>query len=108
LYQTSKTRKKSIRSNSKDQQRSIRELIRRYKEFVGCMRCKDPKVKKYYLLDLHHKHGKDSAVSQMMGRGRLIVKAEVRKCDVLCANCHREEHHQAELKRGKRKRNMVS
>lgn len=96
LYQTSKTRKKSIKQNSKDQKIANRELVQRYKEFVGCQRCKEHKFKKYYLLDFHHKdpNEKEIEVSKLLARGRGILKKEIRKCIVLCANCHREVHYE--------------
>jgi hypothetical protein len=43
---------------------------------------RDPREKKYL-------------VSQMVGRaGRGTILAEVAKCDIVCANCHRERTYQ--------------
>jgi len=47
-------------------------------------------------MDLHHRDPteKDSLVSQMMGRPVAVIRAEIAKCDVLCAVCHRLRHHE--------------
>lgn len=60
---------------------------------VGCLLCgeADPVV-----LDFHHRGNvkKDDHVMRMAGRRISIarVKAELEKCVVLCANCHRRVH----------------
>lgn len=43
------------------------------------------------VLDFHHRHGKDRAVSRMIADGLAIstIQSEIDKCDVLCSNCHR-------------------
>lgn len=66
-------------------------LIRRYKRLCGCRFCGE---KEPCALDLHHLDGeqKDLSVSRLYGGSRSRLKAEVRKCVVLCANCHRKHH----------------
>jgi hypothetical protein len=74
----------------------LRELIRRYKLFVGCKNCGYKKNAK--ALDFHHIRGKKVMnVSSLVtfSKARNKVKAEIRKCKVLCSNCHREEHGKA-------------
>lgn len=71
-----------------------------YKEREGCARCgiSDPRV-----LDLHHVDGNEKimAVSRMIGcRSWEDVLVEIKKCQVLCANCHRiaeAEKHTAQI-----------
>lgn len=74
-------------------------LIRRYFQWLGeykrsrgCGRCgvTDPRV-----LDFHHKSDEDKEFG--IGEFRRAVgfdriKEEVKKCDVVCANCHRILH----------------
>ncbi len=71
-----------------------RALIANYKAQKGCESCgiADARV-----LDLHHRDAecKVMAVSQMANRASLdAIKAEMTKCKVLCANCHRIEHYE--------------
>jgi len=49
--------------------------------------------KNYAALDFHHR---DPSVKEMSIGGRVMsnskLKKEIAKCDLLCANCHRETH----------------
>lgn len=49
----------------------------------------------HYVMDLHHRDPADKvgAVSAMVSGSYSLLAAEVRKCDVLCSNCHRIRHH---------------
>ena len=49
-------------------------------------------------LEFHHRGGvtKEAAVSRLLRKSFELVMVEARKCDLLCANCHRELH--AELR----------
>lgn len=66
-------------------------LVARYKRLCGCKLCgeQDPIV-----LDLHHLNPdeKDADPSKLLSCTREKVKTEIRKCVVLCANCHRRVH----------------
>lgn len=79
-----KERQKIIYNKQKD-------LVRRYKKYCGCLVCgeKEPMV-----LDLHHldPNKKDANPSALYAKSRKRLKSEIRKCVVLCANCHRKVH----------------
>jgi hypothetical protein len=51
----------------------------------------------YHVLDLHHKDPKEKefCLGEIVHRGwsKKRILEEVEKCDVHCANCHRELHH---------------
>lgn len=55
-----------------------------------CSQCgeSDPSV-----LEFHHRTGKSMDLSRMIGDGYSVstIQAEINKCDVLCANCHRKK-----------------
>lgn len=61
----------------------------------GCCRCgeADPAC-----LDFHHRDDtdKEMTISKMItyGFSKSKLRAEMDKCDILCANCHRKEHHE--------------
>lgn len=47
-------------------------------------------------LDFHHRVGERklfTIAAAIRTRGRSQAVAEIEKCDLLCANCHRVEHH---------------
>jgi hypothetical protein len=69
---------------------------------VACIRCgeADPAC-----LDFHHRNPDEKELTLSLAIARASLKriqAEVVKCDVLCANCHRKVHH-AERKRWNKK-----
>lgn len=45
-------------------------------------------------LDFHHLRDKEHLISQLIAKNKswTIIKIELEKCILLCANCHREEH----------------
>jgi hypothetical protein len=44
--------------------------------------------------DFHHLHGKDADPSRLLAGGSAAaIAAELSKCVLLCANCHRIRHH---------------
>lgn len=90
-YKKSESRQLSI----KDRRDRIREynrtLMRRYKAFCGCKFCDESEP---VALDLHHldPNEKDLNPSSAIGFSTTSMKKEIRKCIVLCANCHRKVH----------------
>ncbi len=65
-----------------------REIIRRLKE-NPCTDCNESYP--YYKMDFDHKYDKKFIISQALVRhGINMVLKEIKKCDLLCSNCHRE------------------
>lgn len=79
---------KDRRDRNRDEQI---KLMRRYKSFCGCKLCGE---KEAVALDLHHTDpsGKDANPSNLTAGSRERLVAEIRKCVVLCSNCHRKVH----------------
>ena len=69
----------------------LRAFMKAYKETVGCEDC--GKTFPSYVLDLDHRSGTEKVVNPaaliMKGSWQMMI-AEIMKCDVVCANCHRE------------------
>jgi len=65
-----------------------REYVYQYLSTHPCIECgeTDPMV-----LEFHHRDEKDKSVSVLTAAGysTATIQAEIDKCDVLCANCHR-------------------
>ena len=80
-------RVKVRKQNKRDE---ARIYVYKYLSTHSCIECgeNDPRV-----LEFHHRHGKDKEVSTLILGGYLIstIQAEIDKCDVLCANCHRKK-----------------
>lgn len=69
-----------------------KQYVNSYKAERGCCNCgeRDPVV-----LEFHHRDPKEKKfeVCQHGERGLSAIQTEIAKCDLLCANCHRREHH---------------
>lgn len=91
-YHASEARRASVKRRRANVKLANKKFINRYKAFCGCQHCgeKDPVV-----LDLHHTDPevKESTLAALIGCSREAIKLEIRKCIVLCANCHRREHN---------------
>lgn len=84
--------KESEMTRIKKRKKEIKKWFKEYKKSLKCNRCpeNDPRC-----LDFHHKNGneKKDDISKMVhgGLSIKIIIAEIKKCEVLCANCHRKE-----------------
>jgi HNH endonuclease len=80
--------KQVIRERKAVARETARDYVYNYLLTHPCESCgeTDPRV-----LEFHHVGEKDMAVTTMTGGGYSIerIKAELEKCQVLCANCHR-------------------
>lgn len=79
---------KALARNKKVRQ-ELMAFVNRYKMLVGCVDCgyKQHPV----ALQLDHVRGeKIQAISTMISRccSKQLIKEEIRKCEVRCANCH--------------------
>lgn len=81
-----KATKKRVRSERRDW----------FQELKKTFKCKQCGIADHRVLDLHHidPSQKTMEVSNMSQRGhsKKSIMAEIEKCKVLCANCHRIEH----------------
>lgn len=79
-----------IKANRDRYKEDCRRYVLAYLYDNPCVDCgeDDPVV-----LDFDHRSGKRDSVSGLMGQGYTLatIKAEVAKCDVRCANCHRRK-----------------
>ncbi len=89
-YQQHKAR---MLQRTRDRYNNQREKISAIKLESGCIRCgfnENPAT-----LDFHHTDSstKEGTIASFANRSAAWVQAEIKKCIVLCANCHRIEHH---------------
>jgi hypothetical protein len=86
-------RKAYNRQYLRDRYRERQAWVRKIKAERGCLNCGERDVRK-----LHFHHRDPSHKIAKVGGGLLVSKmeklvAEIAKCDVLCATCHREHHY---------------
>jgi len=76
------------------QRKVNKEYTTKIKEASPCTDCK--KFYPHYVMDFDHRDEttKKSDISSICNEGSLkVVKAEIAKCDLVCANGHRERTH---------------
>ena len=76
------------RAKNKRKRLRLREIFREAKS-VPCMDCgvRYPA----YVMDFDHRGDKEALVSLLINQLSLVrLQIEIAKCDVVCANCHRE------------------
>lgn len=83
------------REQTKQRQEQQRELLRQLKMTLSCIRCGftgHPAA-----IQFHHREASEKSfnIADVVSRGNHSWKRvleEIKKCDVLCANCHAIEH----------------
>lgn len=90
-YANNEHRQKAIRDRRATVRAYNAEMLRRYKTFCKCRVCKEAEA---IALDLHHTDPteKELPVSNAVSCSTDTLRREIRKCVVLCANCHRKYH----------------
>jgi hypothetical protein len=70
----------------------IRKMFQEYKSKLSCSNCEENES---VALDFHHVGEKTDILSVMVHDGFSWekIQEEIKKCIVLCSNCHRIEHY---------------
>lgn len=88
--------KEKFRSLNAAQRRDKAQKLQEYKQTLSCSSCGETK---HWRLDFHHTNDdKDRAVSLMIkSHSWDNIIAEIKKCIVLCRNCHADAHYNEKL-----------
>lgn len=82
----------------KNRNKSMKFKFDEFKKTQKCAVCGETRP---YVLDFHHINPEDKShsISDMVSTGYSLkaIMKEVEKCEVLCANCHRELHYKEKL-----------
>ena len=81
-------------NKSKNYYLELRNWINSYKSNLKCSKCDESR---WWVLDFHHRNPeeKDNTIAMMIRTSsKEKILEEINKCDVLCANCHRDLHYQ--------------
>lgn len=92
-----KNKKKYI-AKSKRRKVKLRLFIQKLKEATPCSDCN--RKYPYYIMDYDHINGKTNGISILVNRGvgMQILLQEIKKCDLVCSNCHRERTYKRQYK----------
>lgn len=90
-YATNEKRRASIKRDRVKNTSYNRTLTTRYKRRYGCQLCDESEP---VALDLHHLDPtiKEGNPSKLVSYSTKRLKAEIRKCVILCSNHHRKLH----------------
>ena len=73
------------------EKKQLREWIRLLKLGQKCLKCSENDS---IVLEFHHRNPqtKITGIGEMVSRGysRKAIEEEIKKCDILCANCHKK------------------
>ena len=85
--------KEEVIERKKRRQQEIWNWFRRYKSTLRCMDCG---ISHPAVLQFHHRDRteKSFTISSVVSRATSIkqITREIKKCDVVCANCHAKRH----------------
>lgn len=86
--------KESYLKRAKDNRTSVIEYIQKVKNASTCKCGEDNSA----TLVFHHKNKEDKlfeiSAHRKLGRGLKKVKEEIRKCTIMCSNCHLKLHYE--------------
>lgn len=93
--QQAKTRKRSY-----DKRDKITKYLQEYKQQQGCFDCKEKYP--YWILEFDHLGDKSFTIGEFRNHtvSLDVIKAEIEKCDVVCANCHKNRTYKRAVKSG--------
>ena len=91
-YRENTERQQAVRERANFQKQANVEYVE-YRKECGCQKCGE---KRKFALDFHHINPEekiDNIAHMIKSAIEKGLIAELAKCDVLCANCHRELHY---------------
>ena len=89
-----KEHQEHYKEQNKERRKRIKEWVKNLKKKLKCNRCNEDD---YRCLQFHHTNGEEKDIiiadATRMGYSIERIKKEIKKCEVLCANCHAKEHY---------------
>lgn len=92
--------KEKTQNRTRDKRNKIRAYIQDYKQSHSCKDCGENYP--YWMMDFDHLGDKEFNIGSFQSKISTIemVQKEIEKCDVVCANCHRNRTHLRLIKSG--------
>ena len=89
---------KTYKDAVKRRQIKIKEFVKEYKSKKICIICGESR---WWVLEFHHRNPSEKEVAlsniHLKGWSEKKNKEELEKCDILCANCHRDLHYKDKI-----------
>jgi hypothetical protein len=86
----SKNRRAACTLRTKQRRQECKQIVDDIKAHCCCAKCKESSA---FCLDFHHLSNKDESISYLLSvKSKQRLLQEIRKCIVLCSNCHRKVH----------------
>lgn len=80
-----------MKTTNDEQKAKCKEFLKRIKESLGCAICRNEFNS--VVLDCHHVKNKTNDIATILGmKSPKKLIEELKKCIILCANCHRKLH----------------
>jgi hypothetical protein len=96
-YHCGENQKEKSNVRNRKRKQAKRYWLQQYKESLKCSSCGEDR---WWVLDFHHRDPseKEQGVARLFGcASKERIMKEIEKCDVLCANCHRDLHHRERI-----------
>ena len=91
--------KEQVKKRKENRKNKNKRFIQDYKKEHSCEMCGE---NRWYCLDFHHKNSEEKShgIADMVAQAYALesILKEIKKCILVCANCHRELHHGAVVK----------
>ena len=100
-----KTRREWYRKNAKSERKRLRksnkkreaERIIWWEEYKSSLKCSKCLENHPGCLEFHHKNSEEkehNVANMIKSYSKSKILEEIKKCDILCANCHRKLHYE--------------
>lgn len=99
--------KEQYLKRNRERKKRLKKEWLEFKKSLSCEMCGEDHISTF---DFHHieKHPDNRAVNRLVSDYNFKeAYQEIKKCMVLCANCHRKHHHNERLKKKKKKRTQA-
>ncbi len=92
--------KDKTRKRSRDRRGELKKYIQEYKQGKKCVDCKEDYP--YWILEFDHLKDKKFTIGQFWNYTVSLekLKKEIKKCEVVCANCHKNRTYKRLFKNG--------
>jgi len=92
-YHLGAGQKEKTRQRTRDKRNKIIKYVQEFKSGKICADCKEDYP--YWMLEFDHLGDKSFTIGQFRAHTTdlEVIKAEIAKCDIVCANCHKNRTH---------------